>query len=159
MSRKTKLIMGAVFGVLLVIAAIAPLTLMLLPNPLPMRVHDLASQPSGAYITTRGTVYRVFPRAEQLGAFPPDAPSVGATPTLSIKSDRLDVATNYNLYLFSGAGIAVERDSVASNLIQVRPTSPLAPGQYIAAIARDDLFGGTDYVYFSVGATTATPTP
>lgn len=156
MSRRTKLLIGGVFGVMVGVAAVAPISLMLVPDPLPVRVGDLASQPSGAYITTRGVTYHVFPRADRLDAFPPDAPTVDSTPVLTIKARQVDAPSDYALYTFDGAGVNVTRTTVPPGVVEMRPTRPLRAGRYIATIARDDLFGGTDYVYFSVAATPAT---
>jgi hypothetical protein len=153
MSPRTKVLIGVVFGVLVLVAAVAPLTLMLLPNPVPVRVTDIASRPTGAFITTNGVIYQVFPRAEQVDSFPPDAPAVGATPVVSVKSRMLDDPSKYSLYAFGGGSVGVSRTTAGANLLEMRPSRPLAPGRYFAAIARDDIFGGTDYVYFSVTAT------
>jgi hypothetical protein len=157
MSRKTKWLIGTAFGLLVLVALVAPITLMLVPNPMPVRVTDLGSQPSGAFITTGGTTYHVFPRAEQLDAFPPDSPSVGVTPVVSIKAVHLDDPSKYVLYTFGGKPVDVTRTSAAPSILELRPKHPLSPGRYFAAIARDDLFGGTDYVYFTVVANTPAP--
>jgi hypothetical protein len=159
MPRSTKLVIGTVFGVLVVIAAIAPLTLMLVPDPKPVLVGSVASGPSGAYISTQGSVYRVFPRADQLESFPPDAPMVGSTPVVSVKASRIDPTADYSLYSFDGRGVESTRTLVTATVVELRPMRPLSPGRYIAAIARDDLFGGTDYVYFSVAGTPGASTP
>lgn len=153
------MIIGTVFWVLVIVALVAPLTLMLLPDPTPVRVGDVASQPSGAFITTQDAVYHVFPRAAQLDSFPPDAPSVGSTPVVSVKASRIGAPADYSLYAFSGAGVDATRTTIGTTILELRPTRPLPPGRYVAAIARDDLFGGTDYVYFSVGATSGALSP
>jgi hypothetical protein len=153
MSRRTSWLIGTVFTVLVVAAAAAPLSLMLLPNPVPIVVADVASQPSGAYITTQGRTYRVFPRAEQVAQFPEGSPSVSSTPLLSIKSEQLDQPSSYGLFAFDGSAIAVTRTAVQRNVLALRPVTPLRPGRYFAQIAREGMFGGTDFVYFSVTST------
>jgi hypothetical protein len=157
MSRRTKWLIGILFAILVLVATVAPLTLMLVPNPMPVRVTDLGSQPSGAYVTTGNTIYHVFPRAEPLEAFPPDAPSVGVSPVVSIKAVHLDDPSKYSLYAFGGKPVDATRTNATPNILELRPSQPLRPGRYVAAIARDDLFGGTDYVYFSVAANVTAP--
>jgi hypothetical protein len=159
MSRRTKWLIGTVFGVLVLLALVAPITLMLIPNPMPLRVADVGSQPSGAFITTGGTTYHVFPRAEPLDAFPPDAPTVGVMPVVSIKAVHLYDPSKYALYAFGGKPIDVTRTSAKPDILELRPKQPLSPGRYVAAIARDDLFGGTDYVYFIAKATRPVAVP
>jgi hypothetical protein len=157
MPRRTKLLIGTVFCALVIVATVAPISLMLLPNPRPVPVHDIASQQDGAFITTQGAILAVFPRADPLDQFPPDAPSVGPTPVITVKANNIDVTAGYNLYTFAGVSVPAKRATVGTNIVEMRPATPLAPGRYVAEIARDDLFGGSDYVYFSVGTTPTAP--
>jgi hypothetical protein len=157
MKPRTKVLALVAFGVLVAIAAGSPFLLMLLPNPEPVRVDDVASQPPGAYITTRGATYAVFPYAEKVDAFPSGSLTVDGCPTVWVRSSQLDSLEAYGLYTMEGAAVAVERDASGPGLLAIRPQSALAPGPYFAELARDGLYGGTDYIYFQVATDTTRP--
>jgi hypothetical protein len=155
MSRRTKLLIGIAFGILVAIAAIAPFTLMLVPNPKPVAVTNLAQQPVGVYIETAGRTYHVFAFADQPDSFPAGSIVTSARPVVWVRTQMPSDASAYTISKVdgggqSGAAIDVVQDSSHAGLLAMRPKAALAPGQYVAAVARDDLFGGTDYAYFSV---------
>lgn len=152
MRTRTKAVIGIGFGALVLVAIGAPFLLMLLPNPVPTRVTEMSAQVAGAYIGTGGAVYRVFPRAEQPDTFPADSLATDTRPTVWVQYRQLDTLDSYGLHTLSGAAVAAEHDTSRPNLLGITPAAPLAPGGYYAEIPRDGLYGGTDYLYFSVTA-------
>jgi hypothetical protein len=156
MSPRTRVLVGVAFGLLVVAAAVAPFTLMLIPNPHPIAITNLAEQPTGVYIETAGRTYHVFAFAEQPATFPPDSLVTGAKPVVWVRTKMPADASAYTISRVNGSAVEVVHDSSHPGLVAMRPAGPLSPGQYVAAVAREDLFGGTDYAYFSVpGATSA----
>jgi hypothetical protein len=152
MRTRTKVLIGVGFGALVLVAIGAPFLLMLVPNPVPTRVTEMSPLVAGAYIDTGGALYRVFPRAEQPDTFPADSLTTDAQPTVWVQYRQLDRLDYYGLYTLSGAAVAVEHDTTRPNLLGITPVSPLRPGRYYAELARDGLYGGTDYLYFVVAA-------
>jgi hypothetical protein len=153
MPTRPRVLVGLAFGTLVVGAVVAPFFLMLLPNPVPVRVQDMSSQAPGAFIATRGAVYRVFPRAERASTLPTGSLVTDERPTLWIRYRQLDQLESYSVHALDGAPIAVDRDRSQPNLLRIQPKHALDPGGYYAEVARDGVDGGTDYVYFHVAAT------
>ena len=151
MSTKTRIIMAVAIGATFAFVGLAPFALMLVPNPRPVVVSDIATQMPGDYVRTGGLTYHVFPKAKQISTFPKDA-LVGAPDSVFIvKYRQLADLSAYTVRSFEGdRDIAVERDVSTPELLQLRPRSPLAAGQYYAIVARESIYGGEDYVYFAV---------
>jgi hypothetical protein len=153
-TRDTKY--GALVGVAFLVLAgsvlVAPFLLMLVPNPVPIRVGDVSGQEPGTFLETGGAIYRVFPRADRTDALPADSLRTDEQPTLWVRYRQLDSPDAYALYTLAGAQVEVDRDTTLPNALRLRPQKPLEPGGYYAAVAREGLFGGMDYVYFEVAA-------
>jgi hypothetical protein len=139
------------------IAAFAPFVLMLLPNPTPVRVADVRSQPPGIYIATAAGTFHVFPFADKAAGFP--AGSVAADPGTGVlvRYRQLDNMDAYDLFSIDGTKVATHKETSQPFLLRLQPVSALPPGQYYAAVAKDSVDGGTDYVYFSVASSPAVP--
>lgn len=151
MRSSTKTAIGLAVGALLLAAAVAPFSLMLLPNPLPVKVADLGTQLPGTYIQTSSGIFHVFPRAEQADRFPGDALVADPGAVVWVKYKELDALSAYAIYSFEGGkAVPSVKSTSHARLVEIRPTAPLAVGRYYVAVAREGLFGGTDYVYFSV---------
>lgn len=151
MSKKTRILIAAAIGTAFAFVGIAPFALMLLPNPRPVAVEDVASQMPGDYVRTGGRVFHVFPHAEQVSTFPDDALEADSDAVFIVKYRQLAELSAYTLWSFDRSEqIAVERDVGTPELLQLRPRSLLAPGHYYAVVARESIYGGEDYVYFAV---------
>lgn len=149
-------------GALLLIAGLAPLALMTLPNPVPVRVSDPATQVDGIYVGTASEVYHVFPYAETPADFPVDALVTQPSARLWVKYSVLSTLDSYAILAYpGGAEVPSARDTSTPRVLEVRPLAALKPGAYYAQVPRDSLLGGTDYVYFRVtdGSAIATSTP
>ena len=157
MTRPLRLLGGA--GLVLAAAAVfvLPFTLMLLPNPRPIRVDRAEGQPTGVYLDAAGAVYRVFPYGDRLDVFPRDAAVVPTRTTVLIRYRNLGSLGGYALHRFpSGAEVgATYRTHEAAQLLELDP-GVLSAGRYYVTKTREGMWGGTDFVYFSVEET-ATP--
>lgn len=152
MNRRKMIGAGVAMGTVFALVALAPFALMLLPNPDPVLVADLSTQMPGNYVITGESIYHVFPRAEEVEAFPADAPVVGPDAVFIVKYRQLAQLSAYTVWSFDNRReVPVERDVSTPKLLRLRPDQPLAEGRYYAVVARESIYGGTDYVYFSVG--------
>jgi hypothetical protein len=150
-SNRAKWAVGLAAGSLLTVAAVAPFLLMLLPNPLPVKVTDVAAQPPGAYIAIRSGTYHVFPRAEASDGFPKDALAADPGADVWVRYKELDAMRSYGIYSFpADREVHVSKTIARPGLLELRPVEPLPAGLYYAALSRDGIFGGTDFVYFRV---------
>ncbi len=152
MSRRGQVIAASVLGVALILTALAPFVLMLLPNPRPVAVADLAKQLPGNYIRSGSETYHVFPRAERTSAFPADSLAADPSCVFVVKYRQLAQLDAYTMWSFdTGKPVMVTRDTTVPKLLQLKPNAPLAAGRYYVVVARESIYGGEDYVYFSVG--------
>ena len=151
MSKKARILIAAAIGTAFAFVGIAPFALMLVPNPRPVVVADIATQMPGAYVRTAGLLYHVFPRAEQASTFPQDELVAGPDAVLIVKYRQLADLSAYTMWSFEGGRqIDVECDVGTPALLQLKPRSPLATGRYYAIVPRESIYGGEDYVYFAV---------
>lgn len=157
MSRARRVaVVLALVAIVLAVGA-APFMLMLLPNPSPVAIRDVAEQLPGTYIQTGSATYHVFPRAEQVATFPADSLVAGPDAVFVVKYRQLADLSAYQVTTFEGAReVAVDRDTTAAKLLRLRPRQPLAPGRYVVRVPRESIYGGDDFVYFAVkpGSTT-----
>jgi hypothetical protein len=151
-SRRKSLAAFLVAGAILVF--LLPFSLMLLPNPAPKPVKDLSAEPTGVYLGIGATTYHVFPYAAPQETFPGNVAVAGLDTTVLVKYRNLADASQYALRAFPGGDeVAVKRDVRApDHILCLRPLA-LKPGQYYVTVAREGMYGGTDYVYFSVETT------
>lgn len=132
-------------------AAAAPFPLLLLANPKPAAVTNLARQLPGTYIETAGKTFHVFPRAEKVSDFPKDALGTEAGACVWVRFRQLAPIETYTISRFgSDADIDVHWDRSRSGLLGIRPARPLPPGRYYATVARESIYGGEDFYYFFV---------
>ena len=158
MTTKTRILMFAAIGATFAVVGAAPFVLMLLPNPKPVTVADVASQMPGTYVRTAGRTYHVFPHADRAESFPDDALKVGPDVVFVIKYRQLAELNAYTLWSFDGGReIDVERDLHTPELLQIKPLAELPPGRYYAVVAKESIYGGEDYFYFSVSGRGAAP--
>ncbi|HEY3318551.1 MAG TPA: hypothetical protein VGK50_09030 [Coriobacteriia bacterium] len=128
-----------------------PFSLMLLPNPAPMRVSDLSSAPTGVYLRASGAEYRVFPFGAEQSSFPGASGSAARDSVVLVKYRNLSDLAGYALHSFpSRSEVPVRRVVHASeHVLELRP-KPLPAGRYYVTTTREGMWGGTDYVYFRV---------
>lgn len=151
MSRRGRIL--AVIGFAAAVLAVggSPFVLMLLPNPQPVLVADVREQLPGDYVTSGAKTYHLFPRAEQVESFPDDSAVVGPDAVFVVKYRQLANLEGYTLWSFDdGERVEIAHDLGTPNLLQLRPREPLPAGRYYAVVARESIYGGEDYVYFSV---------
>lgn len=151
MTRKTKIAIGVLAGLGILIVGLAPFTLMLLPTPMPVPVRNLADEPPGAFVTSGSVTLKVFPRPEPAQSFPLEGATTDPGARVLVKYRQLDGIDSYSLNVFpDGAAVPVLKDTVQPGVLELRPKGPLAPGFYVVQYPRDGLEGGTDYIYFRV---------
>jgi hypothetical protein len=157
MRRSTKIVIALAVATLMVTAAVAPLALLLLPNPVPVRITDPAQQFPGTYVASGGAFYHVVPYAESADQFPADSLVAEPNAHVVVRYKGLDDLASYGIYTFpDGRAVPVtKRVTSSSRLIELTPASTLKTGRYFVTVARDSIFGGTDYSYFSVAPTSA----
>jgi hypothetical protein len=149
--------MGIIIGMLISAAALAPFTLMLVPNPKPVRVGAPALQLPGTYVCTGGDVYHVFQYSRQPDGFPESSLIASADAVPVVRYKGLDDLAIYALTRYpSGAMVAVsKRVDTHARMIELRPTQPLTPGRYAVRMSSEDAFSGPEFAFFSVETSTA----
>lgn len=146
-----RFIAGIALAVAFGAAGLAPFSLMLLPNPVPVEVSDISVQMPGNFVESDGHVYHVFPYAEEVTSFPKEAPVVGPDAVFIVKYRQLAQLSAYTVWSFeTHKEVSVARDTSEPKLLQLRPETPLTDGRYYAVVARESIYGGEDYVYFEV---------
>jgi hypothetical protein len=159
MDRRGSIAAGIALGVLLVVAGLAPLILTTLPAPVPVKVVDPATQVDGVYVGTDSAVYHIFPYPEPSPDFPADAFATTPAARVWVKYGGLSDLADYAIRSYpAGAEVPSDKVTAAPRLLELRPVSELAPGEYYAEVARESLLGGSDYVYFSVETSAARAT-
>lgn len=155
MSSSRKVIIVVALGTLTLLAALMPMTLMLLPNPVPVRVGNVANQLPGIYVAGSTSTYHLFPHAEPADSFPVDSLVVDPAAQILVRYKGLSALDQYQIYSYSSGQEVATDQQVAekTRVLTIRPLEPLPPGQYFAEVAREGTFGGTDYVYFAVTQT------
>jgi hypothetical protein len=146
------------FFVLLAVAAVIQLGLPQLLRTLPIvpaiPIETMEGQVSGAYVTSAGQLYKLYPYPVPAAAFPPGAAVTGSVPDIVVRSRTLDEPRMYTLRT-DGAERAVAARVIAagSNTLRLVPREPLAPGRYEVRASADSAEPGWSYFYFEVRAT------
>lgn len=153
MSARARVLTAVAFGAIVLAVGAAPFALMLLPNPTPVAVTDIAGQLPGNYIETGAKVYHVFPRAEEVEVFPADSLIAGPDAVFVVKYRQLASLSAYRMTTADGSReVPTRKDTRERKLLRMRPRRPLAVGRYRVQVARESIYGGDDFVYFSVSA-------
>lgn len=160
MRRSSNILIALAVGTLFTLAAIAPFALMLLPNPVPVKVADASQQSAGTYILGRDGTYHVFQYAEQLDTFPAESLRTDPDARIVVRYKALDDLAMYGLYSLPSERPVKVAKAVAEKvrMLTLTPQRPLPPGRYVVTISSEGMFGGTDFAYFSVTATPAIST-
>ncbi len=152
LSRRTKIVMAIALGSSVLALAILPLTLMTLPDPHPYRLDSLVGERSGTYVTAADGYYRLYPYAAPLFSFPSDAFVVdSAQPTITIKFRQADNLALYSLQRYGAdTPLDVQKTRVNETTLELRPSAPLAAGEYVITAPRDSVDEEIDNFYFRV---------
>ena len=150
LSRRAKLVMGIAFGAVVVVLAIAPFTLMALPDPHPYRLDSLAGEVSGTFVATGNGYYKLYPYSAPLYSFPADALAVDSgRPTVIVKFRQGNDPSLYAIRPYASATpVAVETVLKDATTLQLTPVQPLQPGRYVITAPRDSVDEAMDTFYF-----------
>jgi hypothetical protein len=152
MSRRTKMVIAIALGSVVLVLAVAPFTLMTIPDPHPYRLDSLASEQSGTFVTVRDGYYKLYPYAAPLLSFPSDAlVADNARPTVVVKYRQSENPDLYAIHSYtSNQPVAVEKSLTGGTTLELTPEQPLPPGQYVITAPRDSVDEGIDNFYFQV---------
>lgn len=152
MSRGQRWAAGIAFGLVVLAVAVAPFPLLFVPNPVPHPVSgSFMDQQPGVFVAGGGAAYHVFPRAEDVEAFPAEAPATTPDTAVWVRSKQLDDTRAYEIVSWpDGVVVPVAYTTRDNKLLSMTPKRALTPGMYCAHVSRDGLEGGTDFVYFRV---------
>lgn len=151
LSTRAKVIAATVFGAAIIIMVIGPLSLLLLPNPMPVKVAHLPRKLSGTFISTRQGMYRLYPYPAATESFPADAFAVDGHISVFVKYRQLDALHTYGIHKYpDGEQVAVRKVVKPDRVLEMCPAEKLSPGRYYITIARDSMYGGEDYYYLLV---------
>lgn len=130
-----------------------PLIYLRLPNPRPTEVPDLKAAGRGVYLRSAEETWRLFPHAAALEAAPADAPRVSAVEAIIVAARQPGALEGYRIRRLPDREQLPALESTASSgdsvLVRLEPAE-LATGIYEVTVPRESIYGGTDFVYFTV---------
>lgn len=151
LSSKSKLVIAAGVGSVVLVVGFLPLLFLTLPNPEPVLIPGLEGERVGTYIALDNGLYKLYPYTAPAASFPEEAISVDSGPRIFVKYRQLEALSIYGIRTWSGnEEIQVNKDTSNDNVLEMTPESDLAPGEYYIVAARDGIYGGIDYFYFRV---------
>jgi hypothetical protein len=154
MTARKRLLVGAGLILGAVAVAVLPFTLMLLPNPGPVRVSTFEQAGTGAFVGSESALFRLFPYAAAAPSFPHGVPSVRTDAQILVRTKSTEDFTSCRLTRFpSGEGVAIAPSTTSGRSARLVPASSLAVGRYVLSSPRGGMYGGTDFYYFRVEAT------
>jgi hypothetical protein len=152
LSKRTKLVMGIALGSVVIVLAVAPFTLMAIPDPHPYKLDSLAGERSGTFVAVGSGYYKLYPYSAPLFSFPSDALVVANTrPTVIIKARQMVGLELYGIRPYtSNTAVALRQTVGDANTLELTPAEPLQPGQYLITAPRDSVDEGIDTFYFQI---------
>ena len=146
------LVLSLSLGLAAVVMLGLPLLYLTLPNPTPVPVADIAEAGRGIYLVADGRTLRLFPFSQAAEAMPASSAEAHAVDSLIVAVRQPGAEDAYRLRQLGGehaeATVTLEREA-ALTLVHVTP-AVLPAGDYELAFPRESIYGGEDYVYFSV---------
>lgn len=149
---KLRVLLAGTLGVATVVMLGLPAILLTLPDPGPRTVVSVAQAGRGAYARGDATTWRLFPRAEPADRLPPDAPAMHAPVELVVAARQAGDPAAYVVRRLDGAALplAAKTERCGRLTLVVIGVTGLASGSYELSLPRESMYGGTDFVYFSV---------
>jgi hypothetical protein len=133
--------------------ALLPFILLSVPDPHPVKVPGLAGEIAGTYLHRQDGLFKLFPYTAPAMSFPNDALIVDdSRPQVVVKFRQLDLLDYYGITRYGDSlQIPVEKTvDQTGKALYIRPVTPLDPGEYVIAAARDGADAGEDFFYFRV---------
>lgn len=150
-SRRAKIVMAMALGSAVIALAIAPFTLMTIPDPHPYRLDSLVGERSGTFVAVADGFYKLYPYTAPLFDFPADAFTAdGPRPTVTVKFRQMDALRLYNISVYGGAAVPVTKTVKGDTTLEMTPEQALAPGAYVITAPRDGVDEAIENFYFRV---------
>lgn len=131
-----------------------PLLYLTLPNPSVERLAAVEGSGRGMYLQADGQSYRLFPRSQPLRRAASDVPVVHEIDRVLVLVRQPGRPSEYRMRVLGGAAVPADVETAADGdltAVAVKPARRnLAAGTYEVTVPRESMFGGEDYVYFTI---------
>ncbi len=148
MTLRGRLVVGIAPAAMLIILGLMPLILLLVPEPEAVRIADLAGERSGAYLDASEGLFKLYPYASLATGFPKAAPVIGGDPIFLIKYRALEAKSSYGIFAYYGSLVPTVKTVKTGKIMRITPKTALTPGRYYLKIAKDSMYGGSQYFFF-----------